>query len=303
MRPLVSVIMPVYNAEKYIRESIDSLMSQTYDNFELIIIDDCGTDHSMEIVGSYADSRIKVFHNDKNMGIAYSRNRGLENCSGKYIAILDDDDISTKERLEKQVFFLGNNDIEVVGGEAVWIDENGKIIRECLPMPDNPDYIKTSFLFQNIYNNSEVMFLRELIEKNNIRYQDDLMGMEDFKFWIECSKVGKFSNIQECVLKRRMVKDNTTSVILKNQKEKRKQVFRELQRYSLQKSGFKLTESDYNILYQYMGEERINRLLPKEDFFGWYDVLDKIVKQCRELDFACESQVIKYMKERLKDCL
>ncbi len=303
MKPLVSVIMPVHNAENYIKESIDSILEQTYDNFELVIIDDCGTDHSMEIVTRYQDPRIKVLCNKINRGIAYSRNRGLNICKGKYIAILDDDDISTVDRLEKQVNFLECHDIDVLGGEAVWINERGKIIRDKIPMPTEPDYIKTSFLFENIFNNSEVMFKRNLIEEYGIRYQDGLLGMEDFKFWIDCSKVGRFSNLPELLLKRRMVNENTTNQIMNTKKEERKKVFQDLQKYSLFRSGFKLTEDELKILYKCLGEGRMEKMLQLKEFSFLLSVFDKMVMQCRELNFVCDIQFESYLKERLKNCL
>ena len=89
--PMVSVIMPVYNGEKYIRKALESILNQTFQDFELIIIDDCGNDSSMIIVNEYKDSRIRVFHNNVNKGIAFSRNRAIQESKGKYIAIMDDD--------------------------------------------------------------------------------------------------------------------------------------------------------------------------------------------------------------------
>ena len=98
---MISVIMPVYNAEKYICQTVESILKQTYTDFELILIDDCGTDKSIDLVKkTYSDTRIKYYRNDKNMGIAYSRNRGLEVATGEFVAFMDDDDIAPLNRLE-----------------------------------------------------------------------------------------------------------------------------------------------------------------------------------------------------------
>ena len=109
---LVSIIMPSYNTAKYIGESIRSVQNQTYENWELIIIDDCSTDNSEEILKKYSleDNRICYLKNEKNSGAAVSRNRGLRKAKGKWIAFLDSDDLWDKEKLEKQINFMLKND-------------------------------------------------------------------------------------------------------------------------------------------------------------------------------------------------
>ena len=128
----VSVIMPVYNAEKYIGYAIESILKQNYSDLELIIINDQGSDKSMDIVRSYNDSRILIIDNECNKGIAYSRNRGIEAATGEYIAIMDDDDWAPEYRLGVEVEYLDNHpDISVVGGAANIMDENNTITRYC----------------------------------------------------------------------------------------------------------------------------------------------------------------------------
>lgn len=103
---LVSVIMPAYNAERFIKESIDSVLAQTYKNWELIIVDDCSTDNTESIVYSYNDSRIRYMRNEKNLGAALTRNRAIKEARGRYIAFLDSDDLWMPEKLEKQIAFM-----------------------------------------------------------------------------------------------------------------------------------------------------------------------------------------------------
>lgn len=110
MNDLVSVIMPSYNTSKYIVNSINSVRSQTYRNWELIIVDDCSTDNSLEIINSIQDNRIKIFQNEYNSGAAVSRNKALREARGKWIAFLDSDDIWAPEKLEKQLKFMKDND-------------------------------------------------------------------------------------------------------------------------------------------------------------------------------------------------
>ena len=166
-KKLISLIMPLYNAENYVEEAIQSILDQTYSNFEMVLIDDCSTDNTMEKVTSFKDSRIKIIYNNKNMGIAYSRNIGLEFSSGEYIALLDDDDIALPDRFEKQVMLLTENpDIDIVGGGAIWINDKGASISDMLPVLNNPKRLRAEILFHNIYWNCEVMFRRKIVSGN-----------------------------------------------------------------------------------------------------------------------------------------
>jgi glycosyltransferase involved in cell wall biosynthesis len=127
----VSVVIPAYNAEKYIAESIDSILRQTFTDFELIIIDDCSTDGTWDIVQNYAkrDTRIRPYRNDVNLGIAGNRNRGVELAKGAYIAWQDADDISYPHRIKQQYnFLMANPDVGIVGGYLEIFRNNGKIV-------------------------------------------------------------------------------------------------------------------------------------------------------------------------------
>ena len=124
--PLVSIILPCYNAQLFLNKAIDSILKQTYNNFELICIDDCSTDKTAEILKYYEslDSRIKVYTNKKNLKIAETLNIGLQHAKGKYIARMDADDISIPNRIELQVSFLEKDDsIGICGGQCKVINE------------------------------------------------------------------------------------------------------------------------------------------------------------------------------------
>lgn len=110
MNDLVTIIMPSYNASKYIQTSINSIQNQTYSNWELIVVDDCSTDNTIEIVKEFNDSRIRLYVNEKNSGAAISRNKALREAKGKWIAFLDSDDVWLPEKLEKQIRFMEEND-------------------------------------------------------------------------------------------------------------------------------------------------------------------------------------------------
>ena len=123
---LVSIIMPTYNCGKYIEQSINSVISQTYKNWELIIIDDCSTDNTIDIVNKFKDKRIKFLQNPKNSGAAISRNYGLREAKGKWIAFLDSDDLWKSQKLEKQIKFMIENSYYFSYTNYIEIDENSK---------------------------------------------------------------------------------------------------------------------------------------------------------------------------------
>lgn len=123
---LVSIIMPSYNTGKFIQETIDSVINQTYDNWELIIVDDCSSDNTDEIVKSIKDDRIFYLKNKKNSGAAVSRNKALKMAKGKWIAFLDSDDLWKKDKLEKQIKFMKNNNYHFSYTNYIEIDEESK---------------------------------------------------------------------------------------------------------------------------------------------------------------------------------
>lgn len=133
---LVSVIMPSWNTGRFIAESINSVIAQTYENWELIIVDDCSTDDTDEIVASFADDRIKYFKNEKNSGAALTRNRAMREAQGEWIAFLDSDDLWTADKLEKMIAFMRENDYSFAYHEYIKIDEASKPLNIYVSGPD-----------------------------------------------------------------------------------------------------------------------------------------------------------------------
>lgn len=125
--PLVSIILPAYNCEKYIAASVASILQQVYDNFELIVVNDGSADNTLAILSSIADKRLRVLNNDGNKGLIYSLNRAIDESKGEFIARMDADDVATNDRIEKQVHWLLHHpDTAAVGSHILMIDEHGK---------------------------------------------------------------------------------------------------------------------------------------------------------------------------------
>lgn len=281
MEPKVSVIMPIYNAEKYVKETIDGILNQTFEDFELLLINDHPTDKTMEIVKDIKDSRIRIIENERNRGIAYSRNRGLEEARGQYIALMDDDDLTDRERLKLEVDFLDSHlDIGVIGGSSVNIDESNRQQSEPAFILTNPDYIRAQMMFFCPMANSSTMFRKNIIEAYGIRYQENCLGMEDYRFWIEMSLHTKITNFQKTFLYWRSSVTGETSRIIENRREERKKLFAEFQIYGLESNGFRLSEQEKKVFTEAFEE---SKSIIYRDLEQLYRVLRKLVNQAYEL--------------------
>ena len=297
---MISVIMPVYNAEKYICKAVESILDQTYSDLELILIDDRGTDDSIELVKkTFSDDRIKYFHNEKNMGIAYSRNHGLEVATGKFIALMDDDDIAPPNRLELGITYLeAHPEIDAVGGRYYTIDENGNVTGFSNDTFQNPKFIKANLMFLDTQVNGSMLFRRDVVIKNNIRYHDDCYGMEDFLFWVDFSLVGTITNLKDFMLYWRNIQGNETTRSRNELKDQRTAKFAEIQKYAIEKNGFVLSEEEMDALTKMLPEGRLNNYVSKEELDVLYRALSSIVKQAKErnldnyteINFACRKQ-------------
>ncbi len=197
-QPLVTVLMPVYNCEKYLSTSIESILHQTFTDFEFIILDDGSTDDSINIIQSYCaqDQRIRLIRNDQNMGIAYSLNKGINIAKGKYIARMDADDISKPERLEKQVEFLEtHNEVGILGCCAQVVDASGKLI-EHYSVPENHSLIVWILPFGRAFAHPTVMMRTDLIQ-NIGGYSTDIIYGQDVDLWIRAVGKTQFANLME----------------------------------------------------------------------------------------------------------
>lgn len=199
--PTVTVLMPVYNCELYIKEAIDSILSQTFSDFELLIIDDASADRTVSIIKSYIDSRIKLIEKPLNTGLINSLNLGLQMAKGIYIARMDGDDISLPNRFAKQVAFLdANQDITVCGSCYTVIGTDTTI-----QLPEHHDDIKLAFLKGNCMAHSSIMMRKPLPGEIPLKYDLSRETAEDYDLWVRLALQGSLlHNLQEVLLFYRM---------------------------------------------------------------------------------------------------
>jgi glycosyltransferase involved in cell wall biosynthesis len=204
----LSVIMPVFNAEKYLKDSIKSILNQTYKNFEFIIINDGSTDKSIEIIKSFDDQRIKLI-NQKNAGIVSSLNIGLKVASGKFIARMDADDISLSERFEKQLQCMDSKNLDICGGNYMTISEKGHLIKSY-STPRSHEMCTLSLISKVPFAHPSVMIRRDFLIINNLQYgQSIYQKAEDLDLWVRIhERGGIFANVDDIILKYRIVKSS-----------------------------------------------------------------------------------------------
>lgn len=216
-QPVVSVILPCYNAETYIGDCLESILSQTWKSFELIIIDDGSTDNTASIIKNHDDSRIKYIKNKKNRGIVYSLNKGISLAKGKYMARMDADDIMHKNRLEKQVLFMENHpNIALVGSWHYIIDESKKIIGLKQYFTKNEE-IKLILPFENPFSHPSIMLRLEVAK--SIGYSQSYSYCEDYDLWIKIASKNKVANIPECLTYYRVHPSNNLREYTQTQKQ------------------------------------------------------------------------------------
>ncbi|MFH0976551.1 MAG: glycosyltransferase [Spirochaetota bacterium] len=217
VNPKVTVLMSVYNGDRYLREAIESILSQTFTDFEFLIVNDGSTDSSKDIILTYNDSRIRLIDNGHNLGLTASLNHGLDLAKGEYIARMDADDISLPERLEKQVAFMdANNNIAVCGTCAEIINDKKERVGE-FTNPELPDNIKTALFFFNPIAHPTVLMRKNIIIKAG-KYNTEYLRTQDYELWIRLFLSGhEFYNLQERLIIYRNHENNITNSDLNNQ--------------------------------------------------------------------------------------
>lgn len=198
-KPLVSVIMPVYNPGRYLVESIESILNQTFSNFEFIIVDDASTDNSWKIIKSYAkkDKRIIPIKNKINLGVSLTSNIAISQSKGKFLARMDADDISVPDRLYKQITFLKNNpNTVIVGGQCTIIDENNQIVG-LKKFPTTQTQIENMIFWAVPIQQGFMMINRSLLPKKFVWYSPSKFSAEEIDLYFNLKKYGQFANLPD----------------------------------------------------------------------------------------------------------
>jgi len=210
--PIVSVIMPVYNTkESYLRKAMESVLEQSFHDFELLIVDDCSEPYIGDIVSSYHDKRIKYVRLEKNSGPAAARNRALAMAGGKYIAPMDSDDVSRKERFEVQVEWMEKHpNVGCLGTSVNYFGDDATSMKYAYGGFSGDEIDLFLLLNTCVFIHSSVMFRKEVIDKYNIRYQSGAYVAEDYGFYLDLIGKTKFFILKDILLDYRSHGENLT---------------------------------------------------------------------------------------------
>lgn len=268
--PLVSIILPVYNDEKFLNATLTSLFSQDYTNFEIIAVDDCSIDNSYNILSSYKDNRLKLFRNEKNMGISKTTNKAFSHASGKYIMQQDHDDISLSNRISLSVSFLESNpNIDGLSGAEKSINE--KVMKSNytygrgIIIDKDWQEVNCEQFFTGAFRNPTCMFRHTILDKLNKWYDEDVVISADMDFFERVNAAGfKWVTIKNIVLLYRKHNYNATKL----QKHTAKAEFEKIVINSVRRIMPNITEEQLNL--------HLKNALRKGIFFKeeWIKIID-----------------------------
>lgn len=269
-KPIVTVLMPVYNGERYLREAIESILLQTFRDFEFLIIDDGSTDSSVDVIRSYNDGRIKFIENKRNTGLPFTLNKGIDLAAGEYIVRMDQDDISLPTRIEKQVRFMDNYPETGVSGTWVkFVDISHHPWKSVVyKYPIKPRDIKARSLFNSSFAHPSVIMCRSLLEKFQLKYDPQHLNAEDYGLWQKCSFCFPLANIPEVLLIYRVHSESMTN----SDKNIEFETVQRVNRLSIQNLGIGFSQEELLIYKNYPIDFKPEFLIK---FHSWLQRLQK----------------------------
>ncbi len=271
--PEISVIMPVYNAGKFLAAAIESILKQNHTDFEFIILDDASTDNSLEIINKFCDPRIVLSANVENLGVARSLNKGIELARGRYIVRMDADDISMPNRLARQIRFMQDHpEIGISGG---WVQIFGNGPPSIARVPSNPDEIAAYMLFETPLWHVTVIMRRELIIQHKLRYNPTFSRSEDYDLWTRAIVHFPLANLDEVLVR---VREHGASATRANWDEMTKQTEIILGRL-LEQSGFSVSVEDIAFHHRVGRGYRMNSKKEVEKAEKWLQNLIELNSQ------------------------
>lgn len=222
--PKISVLIPFYNRAAYLREAIDSVLAQTFTDFEIVALDDGSDDGSSDLVTAYSDTRIRLVRNAQNLGIPATRNRGIAEARGEYFAFLDSDDTALPERLARQAEFLdAHPDYAAVGAWIEWIDDQGQRTGRIKRKPTSSEQIRAERLFRSGLENSTVMARTQTLK--NYPHREDMVLGSDYDLWARVAADHNLAALPQVLVYRREHAEQATHTKIATTKALRLEIF------------------------------------------------------------------------------
>lgn len=267
MRDLISVIMSVYNEEDYIADAIDSILEQTYDNFEFIIIDDCSKDNTSSIIRTFKDNRIRFIQNTENLGLTRNLNKAIDMAKGTFIARMDSDDISLPDRFEKQLGYLYDHpEISLVSCQTETFGDKN-LIENVI---SDPDILKATMLIRPVLAHPGFMFRREIID-NGFRYDETFRQAQDYDFAARLTRTRNIAIVTPVLLRYRAHKNQVSSKSENSQFGNADRVRKML----LNELGIDLCDKDWDEYHNLVCENKVEGL---DTFLYNAGIINRIIK-------------------------
>lgn len=296
----VSIITCFYNEEKYLTKAIDSVLAQTYSNFELILVNDGSTDRSDEIVKSYHDNRIIYISYEGNKHQSYARNRGIEAATGDYIGFFDGDDVMIPTKIEKQVKYLDENpDVILVSGGYAYMDREGNVSDEIVvPQYLRDEEIKAQMLFRNCIAFAGAALLRkEIIDCYQIRFDETIrITAEDYCFFISILPYGKCINVEDCFFYYRVNHGSKSSIAARNDKTGWDADEMKVLERAWEMRGFSLERKEISFIYTVL--DRGIKVWKPKDILNGIGTYRKIKGQLGKLKLNEGKLILQYYKQQ-----
>lgn len=246
MNPTISVLLPVYNGQAYLKQAIDSILHQSYQDFELVIVNDGSSDGSLELISSYTDKRIVLINQD-NAGLPCALNRAIDEAKGRYLARHDQDDVSLSTRFEEQLHLMEAKHLDLCGCNIVMMDGSGNFKQE-INMPNTHDLITITMACTVPFAHGSVMMRKSFLDQHGLRYRQG-SSTEDYELWCEAYRLGAhFGNVDKVLFNYR----DFSSSLSKVTEKKMQQNTHRLRRQFVKKNGPAI-------------QEAIDRLLPAQN--------------------------------------
>lgn len=286
-KPLVSVVMSVYNTKpSYLEEAVKSILDQSYSNFEFILIDDASKENIHALVKEINDPRIRYFRNSENKGLTVSLNRGIGYASGKYIARMDSDDLSLRDRFQKQVDYLEKNpSVSVLGTRSVTFGYKKRIDQ----LPLEHEKIKAALLLNSPLIHPTVMMRSSLVKK--YLYNEQFRTAQDYELWSRLIWKTKFANLPQILLKRRLHKNQISVAATDNQQENGQRIRKKM----IETMGISVDQPTLHLL------EKVTQmdLTTEEELQQLLEFSNHLIRKNREINRYAEKPLIQVLSKTL----
>jgi glycosyltransferase involved in cell wall biosynthesis len=301
----VDIFIPCYNAEKYIKETLESIQEQSYSEYEVIIVNDGSTDDSEALVKDFMkkDARVKLYNLGANHGVQYVRNLSLELCKADYIAYMDADDIMPEQRLAHQMTYLScHPECDILSAGMTLMTESGQVREELLFGELDSEAIYAALFFRNIIPTGTTVLKREFVQSRGLRYDENFVSIGDYNFWVDCMLAGAaMHSLNESLQYYRVVPGGISRANSTPEKIKRRnESFDCIHNKILEHYGITLTDGEKRVYLDYTNEEAKQWIKKLKDLPYFQKALASLERQAPFSKEVFHAECMRFRKKYYK---